>query len=57
MSIQAVIWDMGGVLLRTENRSPRQKLAYQLQIPDGKIEKLVFDSQSILRAQLGEIGV
>ncbi len=57
MNLQAVIWDMGGVLLRTDNPEPRQRLAERLQIPNGIIENLVFDSESSRRAQLGEIGV
>jgi glucose-1-phosphatase len=57
MDIQAVIWDMGGVLLRTEDPTPRQLLADELHIPEGRLEFLVFESESSQRAQHGEIEV
>ena len=55
MKILAVIWDVGGVLLRTENPIPRQKLADRLQISRSELEQIVFDSVSSRNAQLGEI--
>jgi epoxide hydrolase-like predicted phosphatase len=55
MSIQAVIWDMGGVLVRTENRSLRQELATRLGILPEELYRLVFDSESARQATLGKI--
>jgi epoxide hydrolase-like predicted phosphatase len=57
MSIQAVIWDLGGVLLRTENYHPRQALAQRFGMTLGEIEDFVFSGESGDRAQLGEISV
>ncbi len=56
MSIRAVIWDVGGVLLRTEDRTPRAQAAARLGLTDEQLEDLVFDNDLGRRAQLGEIG-
>jgi len=55
MAIRAVIWDMGGVLLRTEDPAPRQRLAEHLGIPLDKLYRQIFDSQSSHLAEVGEI--
>lgn len=57
MSIQAVIWDLGGVLLRTEDKSPRQALAQRLGMTLGEIEDFVFNHESGKRAQRGEVDI
>jgi glucose-1-phosphatase len=57
MSIRAVIWDLGGVILRTEDPTPRQELADRLGMPRSDLEELVFHSPSGMRAQHGEISV
>jgi glucose-1-phosphatase len=57
MPIQAVIWDLGGVILRTEDAAPRLQLAERLGMPRYDLEELVFHSPSGMRAQLGEISV
>jgi glucose-1-phosphatase len=57
MAIRAVIWDLGGVLLRTEDLSARQALADRMGKPRAELENLVFDGHSGDRAQLGEISV
>ncbi len=53
--IKAVIFDMGGVLLRTEDSQPRERLAAQLGISREVLEKIVFQSPSSRRAEVGEI--
>ncbi|MEN4011834.1 MAG: HAD family phosphatase [Bellilinea sp.] len=53
--IKAVIFDMGGVLLRTENSQPREQLAERLGISREVLEKAVFHSPSSRRAEVGEI--
>jgi epoxide hydrolase-like predicted phosphatase len=53
--IKAIIWDMGGVILRTEDPCPREKLAEELGITRGDLEKFVFTSQSAIQATSGEI--
>jgi glucose-1-phosphatase len=55
MSISAVIFDLGGVLVRTEDPAPRIRLAGRLGISPEKLGRLVFESESAIRAALGEI--
>lgn len=55
MAIKAVIWDLGGVILRTENYAPRQYLADQLGVTLDDLEQLVFSNAFGMRAQRGEI--
>jgi epoxide hydrolase-like predicted phosphatase len=55
MAIKAVIWDLGGVLLRTEDFSSRLALADRIGKSRAELEDLVFDGDSGDRAQLGEI--
>ncbi|MBI9043025.1 MAG: HAD-IA family hydrolase [Anaerolineaceae bacterium] len=54
-NIRAVIWDMGGVLLRTENPEPRVGLANKLGITRNEIEEIVFESESSKLAGVGSI--
>jgi len=56
-SLKALIWDMGGVLLRTEDEMPRMKLAERLGTTRRALERLVFASPSADRAMRGEIPV
>lgn len=53
--IQAVIFDVGGVLLRTEDRAPRQEWETRLGMAPGGAEALVFNSEMGQKAQRGEI--
>lgn len=55
MSIRAVIFDLGGVLVRTDNRAPRGRLAASLGLTYDELSALVFDSQSAFQAMKGEI--
>lgn len=55
MSIRAVFFDFGGVILRTEYQAPRQKLAERFNMDYDDIDKFVFASESSKRASLGEI--
>jgi putative hydrolase of the HAD superfamily len=55
MTIKAVIWDLGGVLVRTEDQAPRAALADRLGLSRQNLLDLVFDSDMGLRAQRGEI--
>jgi len=57
MSIKAVIWDMGAVIMRTENHVPRLALAERIGVDYREMARLIFDSEKSLRAQLGEIPV
>ncbi|MEZ4708259.1 MAG: HAD family phosphatase [Caldilineaceae bacterium] len=53
--IRAVIFDIGGVLIRTEDAAPRRQLEQRLGLAQGEAEYIVFNSPMGLRAQLGEI--
>jgi epoxide hydrolase-like predicted phosphatase len=55
MSIKAVFFDLGGVIVRTEFQAPRQQLADRLGMDYDDLNKLVFDSESGLKAATGEI--
>jgi len=55
--IRAVIWDLGGVLLRTEDYTSRDKLAEDMGKTRGDIEFLMYGSDSSNRAQSGEISL
>jgi len=53
MTIQAVIWDIGGVLVRTEDRTPRRQLAESLGLTYEEIDELVWGGELGRQAQLG----
>ena len=55
MSIRAVFFDLGGVILRTEFQAPRQQLAERLGMEYDDLVKIVFDSDSGIKATMGEI--
>ena len=55
MKINAVFFDLGGVLLRTEDRAPRQQLASRLGMSYAQLAELIFNSESACLATLGEI--
>lgn len=55
MTINAIIWDLGGVLVRTEDWTPRDDLAKRLGLSRNELNDLVFGSDDDTRAQLGEI--
>lgn len=58
MSIKAVFFDLGGVILRTEYQTPRQHLAERFGMDYDDIDKVVFGggtNGSAARATLGEI--
>lgn len=53
--IQAVIFDIGGVLIRTDDPAPRRSLEERLGLEAGEAEYMVFNSPMGQRAQMGEI--
>ncbi len=55
MPIRAVFFDFGGVIMRTEYQSPRQKLAERFNMDYDEIDRAVFGSDSARRASIGEI--
>ena len=55
MAIKAVVFDFGGVLVRTEDRTPRQRLADRLGMTYDQVNELIFESESARKATVGEI--
>jgi glucose-1-phosphatase len=53
--IEAIIFDVGGVLIRTESRQPRANLEARLGLAAGASELLVFNGPTGLEAQSGLI--
>jgi len=54
MSIKAVIFDLGGVLVRTEDRAPRTELGLRFGKSYAEMDRVVFNESSY-RASIGEI--
>ncbi len=55
MTIKAVIWDLGGVLVRTEDWGPREELAAELGKTRKELEKQMFDNEGGKKGQIGLI--
>lgn len=54
-NIKAIIWDMGGVLLRTEDPGPRAALASRLGTTLEELYRFVFTSPTARQAEIGVI--
>lgn len=54
MTIKAVIFDLGGVLVRTEDRTPRENLAGRLGMTYDELSRLIYESESARLATVGE---
>jgi putative hydrolase of the HAD superfamily len=55
--IKAVFWDLGGVLVRTEDRSKRERWEQRLGMEPRQLERLIFGGDAGRKAALGEISV
>lgn len=55
MKITTILWDIGGVILRTEDPAPREQLAAEVGLTRHDLEKLIFGGELGRRAQKGEI--
>lgn len=53
--IKAIVLDIGGVVLRTEDRSARQALEKQYNLPKGGADELVFNSNPAKESTIGRI--
>jgi epoxide hydrolase-like predicted phosphatase len=53
--IRTVIFDVGGVLVRTEDPTPRQQLAAELNLPMNQLYDIVFNQDTWNLVQLGHI--
>jgi len=51
--VRAVFWDLGGVILRTEDQTPRRLWERRLGLPEGALAEIVFDGEAARRAVLG----
>jgi len=54
-NIRAVIWDLGGVLLRTEDPTPREQAARRFGVTVKELSAVIFESESSRQAECGEI--
>jgi len=52
--LKAIIFDVGGVLIRTQSRAGRKKWAARLGIDDWDFENFIFGGESGQQAQLGQ---
>lgn len=55
MTIRAVFFDVGGVLIREENHDKRHEWEARLGLPREQVTHAVFDSEEAARAAVGEI--
>ncbi len=53
-NIRAVIWDLGGVLVRTEDWTPRARWEQRLGLEPGALSRLVFEGEASRRASIGQ---
>jgi putative hydrolase of the HAD superfamily len=53
MTVRAVIFDWGGVMQRTIDHAPRQRLDDELGLPRGGVERAVFESDVWEQASIG----
>lgn len=55
MTIKAIVWDFGGVLVRTDPDNQRDALAARLGLSRAALEASVFDANNRRQAQLGGV--
>ncbi len=53
-AVRAVVWDLGGVILRTMDWSPRSRWEERLGLAPMQLTRLVFESDVSRRATLGQ---
>ncbi|MFQ5942736.1 MAG: HAD family hydrolase [Anaerolineales bacterium] len=53
--IRAVFWDLGGVLVRTEDRTKRELWEQQLGMEPRQLDRLIFGGEMGYKAALGEV--
>jgi len=57
MTLRAIFFDIGGVIVRTEYQAPRERLAERLNMTYDDISKIVFESETARKASIGEVSV
>jgi len=55
MTLRAVFFDLGGVIVRTEYQAPREHLAERLNMTYEDLYRLVFESDTSRKASIGAI--
>jgi epoxide hydrolase-like predicted phosphatase len=55
--IKVVFWDLGGVLVRTEDRSKREQWEHRLGMEPRQLDRLIFGGEAGRKAALGEFSV
>ncbi|MCJ7676163.1 MAG: HAD family phosphatase [Anaerolineales bacterium] len=54
-AVRAVVWDLGGVILRTADWARRSQWEDRLGLPRMQLTRLVFESEASRRATLGQV--
>ena len=55
MSIKAIFFDLGGVIVRTEDKTPRTNLAIEFNMTYEEMDKFVFECKTAALASIGKI--
>ncbi len=55
MTVRAIFFDLGGVIIRTDYQAPREHLAERLNTTYEDLNRIVFDSESSRQASVGAI--
>ncbi len=55
MAVRAVLFDFGGVIVRTEYQAPREHLAERLNMTYEDLSKVVFESETSRQASIGRM--
>src|SRR5512142_1354942 len=55
MSVRAIFFDLGGVVVRTEYQAPREHLAERLNTTYEDLNRIVFESETSRLASIGSI--
>jgi epoxide hydrolase-like predicted phosphatase len=55
MTIKAIFFDLGGVILRTSDQTPRANLAAEFNMSYEEMDKFVFESKSAALASVGKL--
>ena len=53
--IRAIVFDFGGVLVRTDDHTGRRQWEARLGLAERELDRLVFDSEVAIRATVGEV--
>ena len=57
MTLRAIFFDLGGVIVRTEYQASRERLAERLNMTYEDISKIVFEAETSRKASIGEVSV